>query len=210
MSNSDSKVELLYSALEDNQNTIRFTDTKAASVLVLAGILITFLCASGKYNFSFLKELQKISLTFHVILVIFVLIAVFSLAAAVYLSFLAISPKSNPKESIIKGENANFDNCPEVFYLWSVSPKPNWRNVFRDKNGYFKLNISTKDFLESINSLDLNAIIHILSYELQKVSIIREMKIQRVKFAISFLKIHLIFFFIIEIATIIHKFYFIA
>jgi len=36
----DKKSELLYKAIEDNQNTIRFTDTKAGAVIVLTGVFI--------------------------------------------------------------------------------------------------------------------------------------------------------------------------
>ncbi|MFC5649019.1 hypothetical protein ACFPYJ_07725 [Paenibacillus solisilvae] len=188
--NNVNSIEILYKALEDTQNTIRFTDTKAGGVLVLSGVLAAFLSTISKDYLKYLKNLLDLSNThhwgnfFHFISLLIFSAASVLLITAVYLALKSISPKSGPIDSI------QYDmpsRVPNLFYLFELSPAVNILNVFTDKAGYFKLRDKTSMLLTAVNGLSKEDIKTLLIFELQKVSYIRELKMQRVKRSIHLL-----------------------
>lgn len=179
------KIEFLYKALEDAQNTIRFTDTKAGLVLVGLTIIATFM---GDFC-STLIDLMIIPLNFLILCKITAaVIAIVSFIISAFIIFKAINPLSSPTDHVIL-ENYSV-SIP--FYLFSISPKMGWKDslIELDKS---KLDYSVKDLCNLYNSATEDDIIGSLTYELTKVSYIREKKIFRVNKAISFFKVGIIF-----------------
>lgn len=180
------KSELLYKAIDDNQNTIRFTDTKASAVLLVVGIFLTISSYTTKDFFLFLKLLlksdQTINLVFLGVYVTMCLIAITLMLLSIKLAFLTISPKSGPVSSV------DFDlEIPKqnLYYMFELQPKVNHFNIFKDKEGYFKLKDKASQIMDGINHLDDKRLNELLIYELQMVSFIREIKINRVKYSIK-------------------------
>ncbi|BAU27647.1 hypothetical protein DFP93_102105 [Aneurinibacillus soli] len=186
----DKKIELLYKAIEDNQNTIRFTDTKAGAILVLTGIVITFFSGFSKDFYTFIKGLlyKESTSGFEVLAslayISMSLLGIYFIIRAIRLALLVISPKSGPIKSIKKDTPKSI---PNLFYLNELEPSIEESNIFNDEEGTFKLTSPTSYLLNELDHLTVAKIQHILVYELQKVSYIREMKIQRVKWSIKFL-----------------------
>lgn len=185
----DKKIELLYKAIEDNQNTIRFTDTKAGAILVLIGIYFALSGSVAKDFFSSLKKLYYSgtivgSTFFWIYCVLFLISSLFVIGSTIVV-FKVISPKSNPSSSV------DFDissaNPKSVYYLVKFSPKINLFNVFNEKKGFFRSNDKASEVKNTINQLTDDSVLDILIFELQKISFIREMKIQRVRIAILML-----------------------
>jgi len=205
------KIQLLYKAIEDTQSIIRFTDTKAGVILVLVGGIITIMANLGKSICVFYKAflanypcLGPLPMLIHIFLVGLFLVGVVHLIASIYLVFAAIAPKSNPDRSI----NMDLENSQiNLFYLKPIVPEINLSNIFKNKDGYFKLAISTSTLIQAIDGIDHKGIITMLTIELQKVSFIRELKIQRVGKAINYFKTALYFFATIFLCTIIHNLY---
>jgi hypothetical protein len=185
----DKKSELLYKAIEDNQNTIRFTDTKAGAVLVLTGVFISVSSPVVKDFFLFLKKLYHSEIVsdnvFFWIYSILFLVSLLLVTGSILLAFKAISPKSNPSESV--EYDIASSTPPALYYMSSIDPKINIFNVYRDKNEYFKLTNKATQIKDTVTHLTEESAINILIFELQKVSYIREMKIQRVKRSINML-----------------------
>ena len=199
--------ELLYKAIEDNQNTIRFTDTKAGAVLVLAGILITLITSTGKEYLSLIKELHMSDNCINFIAYIgyytSFIITAFSLLLAILLSFKAISPKSGPIKSI----EVDIAFPPNLFYLSKLTKKVGRVNILKDKEGYFKLENPTSEIKKNVIELTEDGLLNILIVELQKLSYIREIKIQRVKHSIQCLIFAGGIYVVFSIIALIHSLY---
>lgn len=204
------RIQLLYKAIEDAQNTIRFTDTKAGAILVITGGLITILVNISKQICAFLKALliitssgiSPVSVLVHAILIIAFSIGVILLLATVLLAFIAISPKSNPVSSVDIDVTSS-----EIYYLCNITPAINPLNAFTDKNGFFKLNLKTSLLVDRVKNLNRDQILELLAVELQKVSYIRELKIRRIQMAIRYLKYSFILFTVVFIPTMIYSLY---
>ncbi|MBM7866469.1 hypothetical protein GTO89_06795 [Heliobacterium gestii] len=200
----DLKKELLYKAIDDNQNTIRFNDTKAGAVLVLVGIVFTFVTRTGDKYYDFLC-LTKSYIFLHELIMLISMVALCCFVSSIWLAFTAISPKSGPINSIINDVSYTSD----VFYISKISPSVNLINVFHDKEGYFKLDKSSKRVLETIQDLKETDLLKVLIIELLKLSYIRELKIQRVTRSILFLKAGLIILLGVTLVCFLWNLYFI-
>ncbi len=180
----NSKLEFLYKSIEDSQNIIRFTDSKAGAIIAAWVAIFTIsynISVTEKINVYFVSLKSNINILEDILLILIIILASFFAFRSIWLVFLAIKPKNNPCEHIdIKAQNK-----PEnLFYICSVEPKIKGEHLFLNTKNV-KLQLSTKDYIEKLNKLDDNGLILELSYELQKLSFIRELKITRVNYAIQ-------------------------
>jgi len=206
----DKKIELLYKSIEDNQNTIRFVDTKAAAVLLLIGILFTYLTTIYRkikeLIFYFYKNdnMNIIGECIHVLLIISFFIIITFLFLSLYLAFLTLIAKNNPEKSI------NIDvkkNKMNIFYLSNIIPKINIINIFNNKNGFFRLKESTSFIMDVVKKSEEEDIVQYLTFEILKLSYIREMKINRINFSLLLLKLCFIIIFIFSLFVLIKDFW---
>lgn len=160
----EKKIEFLYKALEDAQQTIRFVDTKTSVTTFVVG-LIAALLSSGLSDFSnyfwnMTPLLQALSIT--LILSIAILIAL-----TIHCAIQVVFPKTNPSDHVVKTTALK-----NIFYLYDVS----------SVNGIDVINPTYEEFILKLNSIaSTDDIIGELAYELQKVSYISESKIAKVK-----------------------------
>jgi hypothetical protein len=203
------KREFLYRAIEESQNTIRFTDTKAGAIFVLGGIVFAFIATLFKDLIAFYKKLYDFFPNNHydvLIQSILILIFLFGMGLiylSIMLSIKAIAPKSGQNGSI----NVDIhDKIIPIFYLKDIIPVPNFYNLFNDKAGAFKLNTKFTEIDQDLAVLDDTNLKNLLIVELQTVSAIRELKLQRVsqsfrffKWGINLLLLELIIVFVITV-----------
>lgn len=180
---NDKKIDFLYKAIDDCQNTIRFTDTKAGAIFVLCGIVFGFVGALFKDIINFNRKVlyffpdNHYDVLFQIILILLLTGGLVCIYLSVNLSLKAITPKSSIKDSVVIDKEINI---PDIFYLFKMNPKPNIFNLFIDKNGNFTLDHKFSEVERNIKNLIEEDIKNILIVELQKVSLIKELKIQRV------------------------------
>lgn len=205
----ETKHEVLYKAIEDTQNTIRFTDTKAGAIFVLGGIVIAFVATLFKDLISFYKELlivfpnNQFDVLIQIVLLSAFLVGMGFIYLSINLSIRAIAPKSGENGSI----NVDIqERISPIFYLKDITPAPNFFNLFNDKKGAFKLETKFTEIKQDLTELDETKLINSLIVELQKLSAIRELKLQRVRqsfrffmWGINFLLIKLLMVFFITV-----------
>lgn len=179
----ENKITFLSTAIADAQELIRFTDTKTT-------VVITIL---GAYIVAFFSVLDKI-ITNYVLysngfifsLVAFLLLLILTILVTVRI----IKPTNNPVENIKLGSNTNIPTLQ--FY---VSPNDYSKDDFFAfcNSKKFRLSKTLKDY---ISELDDSQIVASLTFELLKVSYIRNVKTDRFNVLIWLLFFTTITFFI--------------
>lgn len=87
------KIDLIQKAIDDTQNTIRFSDTKAAAVIGFWGIISTILIRTADSWMEWIKAFQ-ISTSNSIIFLIAV-IMIYFLVRSISLAYLVVVPKTN-------------------------------------------------------------------------------------------------------------------
>ena len=172
--------EFIYKSIEDAQNTIRFTDTKAAAVIGFWTLIVTIFIG---FEGEILKIATNINHWTTAIFLIFLAVyMIYLFIRSVWLAYMTLVPKSNPGEHIDK----DGVNTHGLFYLfgYNYSFPLKDRYLYENKSD-LKLAGTTKHHLESLNSLTDEAVLAELIFEQQKTSFIRNLKIDRVNLAIS-------------------------
>ncbi|AFM43585.1 hypothetical protein Desaci_4759 (plasmid) [Desulfosporosinus acidiphilus SJ4] len=192
MSESKPQLEYLYKALEDAQNTIRFTDTKAGIIIVASGVLSAYLVPLGRSLIDNIKN----PLTFYSLVTFVVaIICLVSFLFTLLITIKAINPMSSPVRHIFM--DGLTTKVP--FYLYKIDPEPSLWDCLSERNNS-KLDHSSNEIFESLMK-DQNSeeITKSLVLEVCKVSYIREKKIYRVNMAFVFFALGFITLFISSI-----------
>ncbi len=164
-------IDFLYRALNDAQETIRSTDTKAEIVIVLVGGVLAFIGAiHGRIDTLPLQVLTTIGLA-HVLI-------------AAVCAIWALNPRVNPEEFIDMG---GVEPLP-LYYLHIKSTLTGWRTFLPWRAGKY-MELSAAEYLHQLESLDEDGLRRVLVYELLKVSFIREEKRLQVAWAIRFIRV---------------------
>ncbi len=164
-------IDFLYRALNDAQETIRSTDTKAEIVIVLVGGVLAFIGAiHGRIDTLPLQVLTTIGLA-HVLI-------------AAVCAIWALNPRVNPEEFI---EMDGVEPLP-LYYLHIKSAVTGWRMFLPWRVGNY-MELSAAEYLRQLESLDEEGLRRVLVYELLKVSFIREEKRVQVAWAIRFIRV---------------------
>ncbi|WP_353086650.1 hypothetical protein [Flavobacterium sp.] len=179
----ENKITFLSSAIADAQELIRFIDTKTT-------VVITIL---GAYIVAFFSVLDKIianyvhySNGFIFSLLAFLLLLILTILITVRI----IKPTNNPIENIKLGRNTNIPTLQ--FY---VSPNDYSKDDFFAFRNSKKFRLS-KTLKEYISELDDYQIVASLTFELLKVSYIRNVKTDRFNVLMWFLFFTTMTFFI--------------
>lgn len=171
---TEHKIQFLYEAISDAQETIRFFDSKTAvAITVVSAYFIGLLIAAENlveywdfYSFLFTSLL---------------FINLLGLTICVIIIKRIIRPTENPKDNIVL--NGAF--LPDLnFYLASNEYK--WWFAFSNSTKH-KLKYKYNDYLDNLNAVDSIGIINSLSFELLKVSFIRNIKTDRFKILVRML-----------------------
>ena len=184
----EKKIEFLYKAIEDTQNSIRFGDTKAGFILVGLTVISSYL--SGYVNT--LWQLMSYKLNFGVLIAILAGILTLTLFVLSGLtSFKAINPLSSPVEHIISEGGS-----PKIlFYLWEIKPRMSFRDLLIERCDS-KINYKVSELEQAYSAAGCEDIIESLTFELAKVAYIREKKLFRVSKAVTLFQWGIVFWLI--------------
>ncbi|WP_054967456.1 hypothetical protein [Alicyclobacillus ferrooxydans] len=178
---SSEAIEFLYKAIEDTQNTIRFTDTKAGVVIVSSGII-------AGYFLELVTPLLKHIQTRHpLVLSIVVAIGIFSLFAIVVTilsSLRSISPILDAS-CHVKADGV----ASQIPFSINAAPKMGFFDLFRERRKS-SLTMSVRELLQKASGDTLSQeISKTLAFELLKLSYIRDKKVFRTSRSILWLVI---------------------
>lgn len=169
----NNKTEFIYRAIDDATNTLRFIETKVATIFVVIGILTSIFIGLGDSILVVYKFYKNVPIH-STIIGLSILIYLVSIMVSVYFGFKTIRAASNPNDYI--GNSGH--NGKNLWYL--VSNKNN------------KIDVSVEEYLIEIDKLDEDNFIKMISIELMKVSAIRNIKIQNVNKSILWFKISIV------------------
>ncbi|OKO87772.1 hypothetical protein BRO54_3799 [Geobacillus proteiniphilus] len=178
----EKQFEFLKEAINDTQNTIRFIDSKASAVIVLWSIVITALVSTYSKWIEWLRQFYKNEGHLEILFITLILLG---MAICFILSLLLVYRTLLPNNSPVEHLKLNEVNLKENYFISSTDNKMSFFDLFR-RNPKIKLRKPTKEFILDIKQLTDEQIIEEMAIELQKVSAIRLIKLQRVNKGIFF------------------------
>lgn len=162
------KKEFIYNAIDDNENTIRFLDTKVGGVYVVIGLIIAFLGGINESIYNTLVYFKSDLIDFIIIITSILGYAILTTISVIY-GFFTIKSINNPLKHI----DSTDVNCEES--LWHLSV---------NKNG--NIAQSLKDYIRKINELNYQDLLQQISCELMKISYIRNEKLNKSNLCIKY------------------------
>ncbi len=187
MSNEDftAKSSFLYSAINDAQELIRFTDTKTGIAITVLGAYIVVFFASFD---AMLKYYSEFSFSFWFFFIFFLVL----LFLCIVVTSKIIRPTNNPVENLNMGKTAP----PKLkFFLAKMNFNKSVLYPFSNSSE-FKLDESYEDYKNVLDSSSQQVIIDTLIVELMKVSYIRNIKNSRFNTLLWLLSSTTILFFV--------------
>lgn len=180
------KLDFLYKAIDDAQNAIRFTDTKAAAIMAFWAVLITGVINTRA---DWYKWLMSITVWYdRVIAIGLIVLLVLFWSLSVWLVFISVNPKTAPNIHIDRDRV----EISGLFFLHGFKPEdPTYEQLYLDDTG-LKLSMATNEYVKKIERWSDQNIRNELIFELQKVSYIRNIKIKRVNTSMNFVLAFLI------------------
>ncbi|MFS0882205.1 DUF3307 domain-containing protein [Metabacillus niabensis] len=172
-----SKLDFLYKAIDDAQNTIRFTDTKAGAVIAFWTLVLNVLIRTKDDWINLFGELSSNE---KILIIIFIFLMLFYFLRSIWLSYMTLVPKLNPRKHI----DINDFHAQDLFFISETHPEIKGKYLYGNYEN-LKLKNSAKDYHDKISKLDNNDIEKELVFELQKISFIRNIKISRTSTAIT-------------------------
>lgn len=180
--NNEHKINFLTSAITDAQELIRFIEAKTAiAITIIGAYFVTFISffPSVVENYTFL------SFWFCLWQIVFLIVS----ALTIHIMLRVIMPSNNPVYNL----NITPEEIPSITYYLGANKYQNWTGLFRNSHKS-KLAIKHHDCYNSILSADDYQVINSLSFELEKVSFIRNLKSDRFKLMIKMLLVNTIAF----------------
>ncbi|MCQ1529517.1 DUF3307 domain-containing protein [Lutispora saccharofermentans] len=176
------KYSFLYSAINDTQEIIRFTDTKSGAVIVVVmGLIAGVVTLIDKYYTS-LKQLTILPEMIAILGVSYFLVCLF---ISLILSLRSINPANDPNHHIDIGD---WLNKPKIkYYLCGMTPTMRWEDYLWELED-LKFSISASEYYKIMEESENTDILKALIMELLKLSYIREKKMQRTKAALIWLE----------------------
>ncbi|MEP9409022.1 DUF3307 domain-containing protein [Peribacillus frigoritolerans] len=173
-----SRLDFLYKAIDDAQNTIRFTDTKAGAVIGFWTLVLTLVLRSGESLYS--KLFSQEVLIEQLMIVIFIIILVYFFCNSIWMAYLTLVPRINPKVHI----NSIDLDVENLFFLAETQPDIQGKYLYNNYDE-LQMKLGAKDYHTKLTALDSEGIEKELIIELQKVSFIRNLKLARTNLAIT-------------------------
>jgi len=167
------KTDFIYKAMEDTTNTIRFIDTKVASIFVVLGVLTSLFIFLGEriitvYNY------YKFAPIHSTLIGLSVLMYFISSIMSIFFGFKTINIVDNSCDYINNDEHDD---------------KNLWYLLIGCDN---RVSISVKEYLKEINRLDEDSLVKSISIEFMKVSAIRNIKMKNIKKSIKWFEFSII------------------
>lgn len=172
-----SKLDFLYKAIDDAQNTIRFTDTKAGAVIAFWTLVLNVIIQTKDEWINFFDEFSKNE---KLLMFIFIFLLLFYFLRSIWLAYLTLVPRLNPRKHI----DTNDFNAQDLFFLSETKPEIKGKYLYGNYEN-LHLKESSKGYHEKISNLNDLGIEKELILELQKISFIRNIKIARTSTAIT-------------------------
>ena len=165
----DKKIEFLYHAIDDAQELIKFIDSKTAFIIGILGAFFVSIFAALE---DLIRYSSKYSSLFWILVALFIIL----ITICVVITKQIIRPLKDPSKNIIFGE----ESIPSLLYY--IAPN-NYQceNIAKNFRNHYKYKLTTKlpEFLATISTATDTDLIKCLSYELLKVSYIRNLKSDR-------------------------------
>jgi hypothetical protein len=179
----DTRLEFIYNAIQDVQETIRFTDTKSGTIIVLGTALIAAIVTLIDKYITLMSKLGNIS---KIVLIIGFILFCISLLVAIILSLKSINPSNNPEEHIELGD---LKYKPKIkYYLSELFPSMRLRDfLFESEDS--KFSVTARQYNELLINCSSNDLQNSLVFELLKLSYIREKKLKRTKYSLKWIEI---------------------
>lgn len=171
------RLDFLYKAIDDTQNIIRFSDTKALAVVGFWTLIINTLIRTKEDWLFIINQLNDFN---KIVLLIFMVIIVICFMKSIWLAYLTLVPMINPKDQI----NHDEINTKDMFFLHLTTPTIKGKYLYNNSTD-LKLTSKVSDYINDINSISERDLITELVSELHKVSLIRGYKVHRVNIAIK-------------------------
>jgi len=172
------RLDFLFKAIDDTQNTIRFIDTKAGAVIGFWTIFLTLTLRNSQSIYS--KLFSRESFVEQIMIIIFILILVYFFCNSLWMAYLTLVPRMNPQKHI---DFRNFD-VENLFFLAETEPNISGKYLYSNYD-YLKMKLSANDYHTKLITLDKGGIEKELINELLKISYIRNLKLARTNLAIT-------------------------
>ena len=193
--NEDKKIEFLYNAIKDAQELIRFTDSKTAFIITILGAFFLGIFAALE---DLVTNIGRFSVLFWILLVVLLILIVF----CVVITKRIISPSNNPSKNIHLG---NLNEPTLKFFLAPNNYHQSVLEQYYKNKDIYKLEETLESFLLLIEGATPTIIIKSLSFELLKVSYIRNIKNDRFDYLLNSLLITTILFIVVVLLYFIEK-----
>lgn len=176
------KSNFIYNAINDAQETIRFTDTKSGAVIVVVmGLIAGVITLIDKY-YILLKHLAFFPKVVAIVGVVYFSICLF---ISLILSLRSINPANNPNNHIDLGD---WSDKPDIeYYLSGLIPSMRWEDYLWELKDV-KFGINASEYYKSIEESKKSDLLKSLTLELLKLSYIKEKKMQRTKAALKWIE----------------------
>ena len=182
------KLEYIYKAMDDTSNTIRALDAKINYIFVETGIVFALLAVVFNEIFKFYKDNSSkpyISGAIFLLLIAYIVCILIS----IYNGYITLYPKNNPQDKV-NNENINVKNL--------------WYLLNDDKNDLLKMTL--KDYNDKLKSMSEDDILTSVSFELMKLSYIRNIKLKTSNRCINYFYISVAIFCVVMIILFVHYF----
>lgn len=180
--NYSMQYNFIYNAINDTQETIRFTDTKSGAVIVVSmGLIAGVITLIDKYY----KLLNQLTVLPKVITILGIIYFSVCLFISLILSLRSINPANNPNDHINIGDWSDWPNIK--YYLSGLSPSMRWEDYLWELKD-LKFSISASEYYKSMEGSEDPDILKSLTIELLKLSYIKEKKMQRTKAALKWIE----------------------
>lgn len=180
--NYSEQYNFIYSAINDAQETIRFTDTKSGAVIVVVmGLIAGVVTLIDKY-YTLLNQLTVLPKVIAIVGIIYFSVCLF---ISLILSLRSINPANNPNEHIDLGDWSDKPNIK--YYLSGLTSSMRWEDYLWELKD-LKFSISASEYYKNIEGSRNPDLLKSLTLELLKLSYIKEKKMQRTRAALKWIE----------------------
>ncbi|MFV9957783.1 MAG: DUF3307 domain-containing protein [Rickettsia conorii subsp. raoultii] len=172
------RLDFLYKAIDDTQQTIRFTDAKAGAVVGFWTLFLTLTLRNYESVYSLL--ISHTLLIEKLLIIAFLLVLGYFFCNSLLMAYLTLVPKINPKAHI----NSEDFSVDDLFFLWETNQPVAGKYLYSSLDD-LKMKISAKEYRDKFLEFDSSKIEQSLIVELLKVSFIRNLKLTRTNVAIT-------------------------
>lgn len=180
--NYSEKYSFLYNAINDTQETIRFTDSKSGAVIIVVmGLIAGLVTLIDKY-YIVLKELPSLPKDIAIFGIIYFLSCLF---ISLILALRSINPANNPNHHIEIGDWSDRPNIK--YYLSGLTPLMRWKDYLWELKDS-KFGLSASEYHRDVEGSEDDDLLRALTFEFLKLSYIKEKKMQRTKVSLKCLE----------------------